>query len=75
MEKLTLKDVTAYRRMEMSCVLCGGKGNAILVHEDETPIWKNPRPCPVCRGTGQHRTDAIPTHEQIQEMMVNYSIK
>jgi DnaJ-class molecular chaperone len=69
----TIADVTAYRRNEIACVLCNGKGNAILVHADETPIWKNPRPCPVCRGTGQHSTKLIPTQEQIQDMMMNYS--
>jgi DnaJ-class molecular chaperone len=73
MSEITIADVTAFRRNEIVCVLCGGKGNAILVNEDETEIWKNPRPCPVCKGTGQHRTDSIPTQEQITDMMVNYS--
>jgi DnaJ-class molecular chaperone len=73
MREITIADVTAYRRNEIKCVLCGGKGNAILVNDDDTPFWKNPRPCPVCKGTGQHRTDAIPSLEQITHMMVNYS--
>jgi DnaJ-class molecular chaperone len=73
MSEITIADVTAFRRREMACVLCGGKGFAILVHEDETPIWKNPRPCPVCKGVGQHSTKFIPTQEQIQDMMLNYS--
>jgi DnaJ-class molecular chaperone len=68
----TIVDVTAFRRGEMACVLCNGKGHAILCNEDETPIWKHPRPCPVCRGVGQHSTKFIPTQEQIQEMMLNY---
>jgi DnaJ-class molecular chaperone len=72
MSDITIADVTAFRRGEMSCVLCGGKGHAILVAEDESEIWKNPRPCPVCKGAGQHRTDQIPSREQIQDMMVNY---
>ena len=75
MTEITIADVTAYRRREMACVLCDGKGQAILLNTDETEIWKNPRPCPVCRGTGQHSTQNIPTHEQIQDMMVNYSSK
>ncbi len=75
MTEILIVDVMAFRRNEIACVMCGGKGNAILVHQDETPIWKNPRPCPVCKGVGQHSAKSIPTHEQMQDMMINYSRK
>ena len=75
MTEITIVDVMAFRRGEMRCVMCSGKGNALLVNEDETELWKNPRPCPVCRGTGQHSTDSIPTQEQMQDMMINYRFK
>jgi DnaJ-class molecular chaperone len=73
MENLTLEEVTVYRRTDIACVLCKGKGNAILVNEDDSQFWKHPRPCPVCRGTGQHRADSVPSLEKITHMMVNYS--
>jgi len=75
MENLTLEDVTAFRRTEIACTLCSGKGNAILVNTDDTELWKNPRPCPVCKGTGQHSKYRTPTLEQITDMMINYSSK
>jgi len=75
MSEITIADVTAFRRREMACVLCGGRGQALLVDEQERELWKNPRPCPVCRGVGQHSTRHIPTHEEMQEMMLNYSFK
>jgi DnaJ-class molecular chaperone len=73
MSEITIADVTAFRRNEISCVLCGGRGQAILCDEQENPIWKHPRPCPVCSGVGQHKTSLVPTQAQIQDMMVNYS--
>ena len=75
MTDITITDVTAYRRKEIACVLCSGRGQAILVNDDETEIWKNPRPCPVCKGVGQHKTSFVPTQEQIRYMMINYSFK
>ena len=72
MSGITMADVTAYRHGQILCILCGGKGNAILVNEDESEVWKHPRPCPVCRGVGMHSTRSIPNRDQIQEMMVNY---
>jgi DnaJ-class molecular chaperone len=72
MREITIADVTVFRRGVMACVLCGGRGHALLVDEQEKELWKTPRPCPVCRGTGQHSTKSIPSREQIQEMMINY---
>jgi hypothetical protein len=75
MSGITMADVTAYRRGQILCVLCSGKGNAILVDEKERELWKNPRPCPVCRGVGMHSTRFIPTQDQIESMMINYRFK
>lgn len=75
MSEITIADVTAFRRREMLCVLCEGRGQAMLLDQQENELWKNPRPCPVCRGVGQHKTTFIPTMDQIQDMMINYSFK
>lgn len=72
MSGITMADVTAFRRGQILCVLCGGRGQAILCDEQEREIWKNPRPCPVCKGVGMHSTKFIPDHAQIQVMMLNY---
>ncbi len=72
MSNITMADVTAYRRGQILCVLCAGKGNAMLVNDDESDVWKNPRPCPVCKGVGMHGTRNMPTVGQIQYMMNNY---
>ncbi len=72
MSNITMADVTAYRRGQILCVLCSGKGNAMLVNDDESEVWKNPRPCPVCKGVGMHSTRNMPTIGQIQYMMNNY---
>lgn len=74
-EEITIADVTAFRRGDICCTFCGGKVKAMLVDEDGSHLWKNPRPCPVCKGVGQHSTKNIPTAEEIQEMMTNYSFK
>jgi hypothetical protein len=70
--EITMADVTAFRRGQILCVLCGGKGNAILVDEKENEVWNNPRPCPVCKGVGMHSTRFIPSLSQIEYMMLNY---
>ena len=65
-EEINLADVCVFQRDNMECPLCLKTGMVLM---DE---WNSPRPCPICRGVGQIKTDNIPTQEEIAMKMLYY---
>jgi hypothetical protein len=46
------------------CPVCEGYGLYRLPH------FKHPRPCPICKGTGQTNIDLLPSKEAIAQMLM-----
>ena len=68
MTELKIEDLYVFKRNHGDCRLCKGAGQLLFLEGK----WKNPRPCPVCRGVGQMREDQMPSGEQMVDMVLNY---
>lgn len=75
MTDLKITDLIVRNEMHVMCPLCKNTGKVMLTGGDDMHLWKNPRPCPICKGVGQMHKDRLPSEEEIAHAMMNYSFK
>jgi len=75
MTDIKLADLIVWNEMEVACPLCQNKGKVMLTGDKDENLWNHPRPCPICKGVGQLHKDRLPTLDEIQNAMMNYSFK
>jgi len=59
-------DMMAWRRNWMECPVCESTGQYTLPH------FKNPRPCPICKGVGCLNRDLMQTSPEVIAQMLMY---
>jgi DnaJ-class molecular chaperone len=75
-DEITITDVSAFIRKNVSCPLCKGAGKAMLTDQEDNNLWVAPRPCPICQGVGQVHSKRLPmSQEFISDAMINYKFK
>lgn len=50
--------------LHVLCPMCDGKSLLKMAG------WKNPKPCPICKGVGQMHKFDVPTREKMVEMVL-----